>query len=441
MKEKIQENTRNKKHIAFMSFFWNAFYAGFNALQSAIILLAISRVMELGMAGIITIGFTVATLVMIIARYGIRNYQVTDVDEEYSFAEYFYARVVTVFFSLIGTFFYLAYLVNDGTYSYSKAAVVFEIVLLKLVDAFEGVYVGRLQQKGRLDIGARISTIRIVLSTTCVFLCIWVFKDVFWALLTGIIVSIVLDVFLISSSQKYSTYMFTGLRRENIKKLLLVALPLCIGTALHNYVGNAPKYLVDIYMTDEIQAVSGYIMMPMFVITLLNTFLMQPTVKDLGEAWSRHEFDRLKKKVLRHISVISCASGGVLVLGIFVGLPFLSWLYRLDLTVYHKEFCFLMIGGTLYTLSAYGIVLLTTMRKQKWILNGCLITMISYLGLGRFFVEKNGLVGATEIYIIANVLLLIIFLVGIVRTIIIVRSREKNVNNGYDSVLSLGKKS
>ena len=406
----MNKNETNQKRISYMSFLWNALYAGLNAIQSAVILFAVSRTQELSEAGIITIGFTLASLAMIIGRYGIRNFQVTDTHEEYSFSDYFHVRVITVTVTFLLFVLFLGGMLITKKYTLHKGCIILELIVLKMVDAFEGLYVGRLQQKGRLDIGARIAAIRLGCSTAVVFMLLWFIDSIPVCLGIGIIVSVVLDCFLLPGKKQYASFSVSVIDKRKVKKLLMITLPLCIGTALHNYIGNAPKYLVDFFMSDEMQAISGYVMMPMFVITLLNTFLMQPTVKKLGDAWDAGDRVCLRKMVFRHICMLMSASVLVLVAGVFIGLPVLSQIYKVELGGYQLEFGEIMIGGTLYTLSAYFIVLLITMRKQIWIIAGCIASVITYLLLGKSMVDSKGFTGASVLYIIANVIMLLVFL-------------------------------
>lgn len=412
----MNKNETNQKRIAYMSFLWNALYAGLNAIQSAVILFAVSRTQELSEAGIITFGFTLASLAMIIGRYGIRNFQVTDTHEEYSFSDYFFVRVITVVVTFLLFLLFLISMLLTEKYTLHKGCIILELIALKMVDAFEGLYVGRLQQKGRLDIGARIAAIRLGCSTAVVFVLLWFVDNIPVCLAMGIIVSIALDCVLLPGKKQYASFSVATIDKRKVKRLLMITLPLCIGTALHNYIGNAPKYLVDFFMSDEMQAISGYVMMPMFVITLLNTFLMQPTVKKLGDAWDAGDRACLKKMFFRHICMLMSASVIVLVVGVFIGLPVLSQVYKVELGGYQLEFGELMIGGTLYTLSAYFIVLLTTMRKQIWIIAGCIASVITYILLGKSMVDSEGFTGASVLYIIANVVMLVVFLGSIYMT-------------------------
>ena len=406
MSKKCENENRR---ISYLSFFWNAMHAGLSAVQSAIILFAVSRTKGMSEAGIITIGFTLATLAMILARYGIRNYQVTDVNEEYTFSDYYYVRIISTAGTLLAFVLFLSVMVVSGKYTVYKGCVLLELIILKIIDAFEGLYVGRLQQKGRLDIGARTATIRLACSTLVVFLLLWFIKSIPLCLLAGIIVSLAADLIILPKESRYASFRIERISKANVRKLLLIAFPLCLGTALYNYIGNAPKYLIDLFMSDEMQAISGYVMMPMFVITVLNTFIMQPVIKTMGDAWNQKDRFRLRRMILRHVLIVMAASFVVLILGIWIGLPLLSWLYNAELTKYHAEFCELMVGGSLYILSSYLIVLLTTMRNQKWIIVGCGISILTYILLGKRMVESGGFTGASVLYIISNAIMLLAF--------------------------------
>ena len=397
------------KRIIRAGFFWNAVYAGLNAVQSAVILFAISRKYDLTIAGVITIGFTIGNLATIVARYGLRNYQVTDVDEQFRFSDYYWSRIVSTGGTILLAFGYLLFMTASGRYATEKGLVILCVVVLKLTGAVEEVFVARLQQKGRLDIGARISACRLTASTLLIFTALWFIPNLLICLSLGIVAEILIDILMIPGGKKYTDFHVSSFDRKAVRKLLKVGIPLCVGMALHNYAGNAPKYLVDLYLTDELQAVCGYVMMPMFVLTVLNTFVMQPAVKGLGDAWHTDRTG-FRKKVLRHILLISVLSVAVLGLGLTVGLPVLSAMYRVDLRSYQREFLILMAGGGLYTISAYLVVLLTTMRRQTGIVCGCIAATLVYLALGGIMSRSMGFIGACWLYIAANFAMTVVFI-------------------------------
>ena len=215
-------------------------------------------------------------------------------------------------------------------------------------------------------------------------------------------------------TKKYADFSITPIDSGAVRKLLKVGIPLCVGMALHNYAGNAPKYLVDLYLTDELQAICGYVMMPMFVLTVLNIFVMQPAVKGLGDAWHTDKA-YFWKKVSRHILLLSGLAVMVLGLGLVVGLPLLSVMYKVELNTYQKEFLILMIGGGFYTVSAYLIVLLTAMRRQAGIVWGCTAALLVYLALGGIVSRSMGFTGACWLYIAANIAMTAVFILFLMK--------------------------
>lgn len=236
------------------SVIWNAAGGMFNAGQAAILLAFIAHKMDLVTAGIVTIAYAVANLFLSVCKYGIRNYQVTDVRERFSFSDYLYSRYITLAGTFILLTFYLAYKYLFGGYSLEKAAIFFEVATLKLIDAFEDVYIGRYQQVGRFDTGAKIMALRLIVSTALICILISAGTGIHISFLGGIILSLFFDIQVIKKTFFVTQTTFTKKQRNKILDLLKRCLPLCIGITLSTYIGNVPKYMIDAYMTEEIQA-------------------------------------------------------------------------------------------------------------------------------------------------------------------------------------------
>ena len=202
------------KRIMAGGFFWNAVYAGLNAIQSAVLLFAISRMYDIRIAGMMTIGFTIGNLAAIMARYGMRNYMVTDVNEQFRFSDYFLSRFFSTSGAMVLSLCYLAFMTISGRYTPEKGLIVLEIILLKIEGAIEELYVSRLQQKGRLDIGARIAALRLGGSTLVIFAAIWVIPSLPVCLLLGIVTEILLDVLLIPTGRKYADFSLGAFSRK-----------------------------------------------------------------------------------------------------------------------------------------------------------------------------------------------------------------------------------
>ena len=401
-------NPNNSKRASVL---WNAVGGMMNAGQSAIILIFISYRLGLKTAGIVTIAYAVANLFLSIGKYGIRNYQVTDAKDNFVFGDYFYSRCITTSMAFILFLAYLVYALTFGGYSPEKAFVLFEVAFLKMIDAFEDVYIGRYQQVGRFDVGAKIMAVRMLLSSVAISIFVLAGLGIYLSLLGGIFVSLILDVCFIRHTFPIAEAEILPIRSEKVKQLLKTCMPLCIGTTLSIYIGNVPKYMIDAYMSEEIQAIFGYIMMPVFVIMLLNQFIYQPMVKGLGDLWDNRDFDRFKRNIIKQCLIVVALTFLAIAGGLLLGLPILGMMYNANLSAYKREFFVLLLGGSFYALAYYLNVPITTIRRQNYIAYGYGIATALSIIFGRQLVLAKGMMGAAILYLCVNMFLVIAYII------------------------------
>ena len=143
------------------TYIWNAINAMLSAAQSALILMVMTRSNGVTDAGIFSIAYAVASLMLFVGQYGLRRYQASDVNEEFSFADYLGMRFITCGVMIAVSVGYCAFEILSGTYTMTKGIVVFLVCLEKVIQAFADVLHGRMQQAGRLDVAAKSSAARI----------------------------------------------------------------------------------------------------------------------------------------------------------------------------------------------------------------------------------------------------------------------------------------
>jgi O-antigen/teichoic acid export membrane protein len=294
-------------------------------------------------------------------------------------------------------------------YSWEKTFLILEIVVLKLVESFLEVYVCRHQQMGRLDVGSKVYASELIASTAVICILLLCRCNLFVSILAGIVVALLVSVLCIRWTVSLTDSVVRRADRKKVVQLLKTGGSLCVGQTLYMYIGNAPKYLIDLYMDERSQALFGFVMMPMFVITLLNNFLLQPIVRKLGEVWEAKQLAAFRKMVRRQYLIVAGLTVFVLLLGIFAGLPILSLVYGVDLNVYRMEFAVLMVGAMFYTISYYLTVVLTTVRRQNLIVLGYGAAVLLYVCLGHIFITSWGLLGASYLYLLANAVTAVLF--------------------------------
>ena len=99
----------NEKKINRNAYIWNTAGSMLNAFQSVIMLMVLTRVCDLVVAGIFTIAYANASLFLNVGNYGMRNFQASDILPQFTFKTYLRSRVLTGSAMLIGSLLFLAF--------------------------------------------------------------------------------------------------------------------------------------------------------------------------------------------------------------------------------------------------------------------------------------------------------------------------------------------
>lgn len=389
----------------FKGFLWNSVGSGLVAFQTAIVVFLCSHLYTHEIAGIVSFSYAVAILVYTIARYGMRNYQATDSNEKYDFCDYLISRVITVLISFFVIVLYVGYMIDNGRYDADKVVIVIEIVLLRLVNAVEDVLFGRFQQIDNFEVGAKIMAIRELVSFLTICSAIFFRTNIKHTFAMAVLASLLTEIVLVWINRGY---LMLGNkepiihRSGKVLELLRECLPLCIGTSLAIYASNIPKYVTDWYLDDYQQAIVGYLLLPVFTIALLNQFIYTPFIKDLGDLWNDCKISDFSRKICKQVILIGLSCLVITVVCLWIGIPILSILFNVDLSVYKIQFVFLLLGGALYTLEYYLTIPITVIRKQNHVALGYGIAIGASLIFQKRLVVNYGLVGTAAVYCIVN---------------------------------------
>lgn len=98
---KLKHFLLNSKNINKSSFIWNMAGSMLMAFQSVIMLMIINRTLNLYEAGVFTLAYASANLFLNIGKYGMRNFQVSDVKRQFNFKEYNTSRIIITLLMLI----------------------------------------------------------------------------------------------------------------------------------------------------------------------------------------------------------------------------------------------------------------------------------------------------------------------------------------------------
>ena len=402
--------TKKPKDLARQSVINNLAASLLNASVSVVLLLVVTRFCGTSDAGVFSLGFSTAQMMLPIGQYGMRYYQASDVLGKYGQTDYVASRIITNVFMMAGA----AGFVLVRGYHAEKALILIVLCLLKVTDAFDDVYGGYYQLNNRLDIAGKMQFIRIALYCVAFSAVVAATKNTLAACWTAVFVSAAALAVMVGSIRRLFPEVSPVFRAGKLRKLLIDCLPLCAGAFLVLYMGNAPKYAIDIYMESEFQAVYNYLFMPCYVISLFMNFVLQPLILKMSKTWVRKDYDSFKKICAVILSAAVALSVLIIAVGYFLGCPVLGWLYGVDLSGYQYPFTILLVGGAGYALSIILQTVLTVMRHQYVILVGYILSSIAVTALSSMWVSANGITGAAFSYVAASGILFIALLISFI---------------------------
>lgn len=408
---------RNTAGQAKLDYVWNTAAGLVNAAEAVVMSMIVTRMTGLADAGMLTMAFAIGNLMLPIGKFGVRNYQVTDVDNMFSFFTYLTARFVTVSAMMIAICGYLGYAAAGLKHNSNKIGIIFAVCMIYLVEALEDVIWGYYQQRDRLYAGARMFCLRWLGILLFFPVILYISRDLKDTLLWCFLLSTVIFLILLrlsyprfcSEEDRLSSLVRKKIDFAQIVQLLKAVLPLFGISFLALYENNMPKYAIDAHMTDEIQACYGFVAMPVFVIGLLNNFIYQPTLVPMAVEWEQGQVDKFRKRIGRQIIIIGalaivCMAGAYL-----LGIPVLSMLYHTDLTEYKRELMILLLASAFLALSGYQSVVLTIMRCQKaLLLPHVIVALMAAVSLPAV-VSRYGTMGAAICYMALMALLSLLY--------------------------------
>lgn len=349
----------SEKKAFLKNFIWNSLGTGINSFNSLFFLIIVTRVNDIQTAGIFSIGYATATILYTLAMYSGRLCQVTDIEGKIKDKDYIAQRALTCIIMLIGAAIFLVI----QQYTGFKSMVFALLAIFKGLEAFSDILYGVMQKNDILYKSGQSLTIKGFVGIALFLIVDLITKDIRWAcfavILVNLFVLIVYDYLMITRKLIDHT---SKVSKSNIVKILKSEFFVFVNSFAGIYILNAPKYAIDSYLTDDIQAIYGYIMMPATVMTLFTQFIVMPFLGKLKDMYERKELKAIDSVTFK-IKLIVIAFGGFAVLAAFlVGPEFLGLIYGLDLTMYRMNLCVIIGSYIFYAISYINLVTLTTIR-------------------------------------------------------------------------------
>lgn len=381
----MADNVTQKQKV-----FWNMMGSLCNALSSMILAIIVNRVIGGNAGGIFAFAFSNAQLMYTLGGFEIRPLQSTDVEEKFSFSDYFSLRMVTCLVMMIATTIY----VGVSGFDRLKALTIWVVCLYKMVEAVSDVFAGMFQQHDRIDLSGKTSTFRPTLSTITFAVVLIVSRNLVYAALSMVVASAVLFFAYDLRLRKKFSDIVCRFETANMGSLIVEAAPLFVAAFINMYINNAPKYAINRNFSDEVQNYYNIIFMPAFVINLFSLFAFRPLLTELARDWNDKNmkpFIKIVRNILLWILLLTvvCMAGAYL-----IGAQILGLVYGTSIIHLRKELAIVMFAGGISATATFLYYVITVMRKQKLLMAGYALGFVCSLVLPAVLVPKFELMGA-----------------------------------------------
>ena len=189
-------------------------------------------------AGHFTMAFTTATLLLYVGNYGVKTFQVSDLEETESFSSYRAHRFITCFIMLALGFAYCAIRRYDrGMWLISAGAYEF-----RAIDALADTYEARLQQQDKLYLAGVSQAVRSVLGVTFFSLLLLITKSLVVASIGMAVAALASFVLLTAPLTRLETPRPRPAATIEIKELFVECFPSFLALFLFALIENIPKY-------------------------------------------------------------------------------------------------------------------------------------------------------------------------------------------------------
>lgn len=406
-------------------YIWNILGSLANAGLSVIILMVVTRTLDNQKADIFSIAWAISQLMATIGCYQIRVLQATDVEEKFTFRQYFEFRIVTIVAMMICSCIY----VYIKHYTVYKAIIIIIICGYRAVDSLADVFEGWFQQKERLDLAGRALFIRVIIAIVGGGICLVVMHDLLALSLMLLFIYVV--GLLLYDIRYYNKLKVLEKQKENqnnkwLQGLLVAGTPLFVNAYLLMDIMNTPKIVIDAAimnggLQNGSQTIFNILFMPASVLTLAY-IVFRPLLTKMAIEWTMGRI----KNFLKIIGSIMCCLLGMSILIIggsaLLGIPVLSVLYAMDLTMYKKELLLIILGGCFCTFSYVLDNALVVIRRQYLLVCAYVVSWVYVKIFAHTFVGKWGIMGAAIVYTTS----MLLFLATTLLIFIICLKKEKN---------------
>lgn len=405
----VYEYLLNKKVSLKENTLWYTMGTMCSSATSFLLMIYVTRILGVDEAGVFSISYSVGQLMLSIGWFGTRQFQVSDVNEEFKFSDYLSLKLLTSIVMIVGCIIY-SFILHFNTY---KLIVTFLYCLFLICDVFADLFSARFQQVDKLFLSGISYIIRILGYNLVILISLLCFKNLILSIILAMLYStlelILFDVQLI----KKISCVNVQFRIEKIISLIKNCFPLFISSFLTTFIVNVPKNAIELYFDASVQTYYNIILMPSYIINLFCMFIFVPLYTSIANTWLNSTKDKFINIVVKLFIFDIILSIFVFVGCYLLGIPLLELVYGVELQSVKSSFLILIIAGCFTSMNSILSYIFTVVRKQKFMIYIYVIAMVLSQIMVKSLTLKYGILGASLDYLLGIASITILFVIGL----------------------------
>lgn len=357
-------------------------------------------------AGMFTMAFVVATMLMYIGNYGVRTFQVSDLEEMESFWAYVIQRILTCAAMMIIGFLYC----KVRGYTGAMYTICIAVFTYRMIDALADVYEGRLQQVDKLYLAGISMGIRSVLALAIFTILLFFTRNLAVASVAMCLVGVASFFVVTLPLTLFETPKSRAPELVEIRELFVDCFPAFAGVFLYALIDNVPKFVMENTMSYDNQTYFNAIYFSSNSILMMASLIYKPQIVRLSTIWSdrnrRARFDVVIAGMIALIAVIVVVMIGFT--GI-IGIPLNGLLYATDFERFRIQAYLMVVAGGLAAGADFLFQVITVLRYQGAATRIYFIGFVVGLILSMILVRTMGFDGAVYAYLAAHIVIFVLF--------------------------------
>ena len=347
-------------------------------------------------AGVFSLAFVTANLLMYLGNYGVRTFQVADIYDVRSFADYQVARIITCLAMLaLG----VGYCALRG-YGGSVLVMTLGVFAYRTLDSLADVYEGRLQQADKMYLAGISQALRAGLALIAFSVVLLLSRSLAAASVFLAIGNALVLLFVTLPLAYMETAKSRRATRANVADIMQRCLPLFAAIFLYNLCDNIPKFMMEGVLSYDNQLYFNALYFPAHSILMMAGMVYKPLLLRLANAFKGGDRSGFSSTLGL---VLGCIVGIVVVMLVImntVGLPLMSFLYGIDFARFRIPMNLMIVAGGLTAAIDFLYQVITIQRKQNTVMKLYVVTLAVSVVASVSLIHACGLLGAVAAYVI-----------------------------------------